>query len=106
MTWNKQETNELIRALLTLKTPGEMQLFLSDILTTGEIEDFSKRLKTARLLTEGVPYPAIQKTTGFSTTTIARVSKWLQEGKGGYRLVLSRLHHAHPTSHPGERGLR
>ena len=33
----------------------------------------------------------IEKETGMSSTTIARVNKWLVNGKGGYKLMLKRL---------------
>ena len=98
MDWKTLENKELVEALCVLKTPNEIRRFLRDLLTESEITDFAKRLQTARLLSEGVPYPVIQKATGFSTTTIARVSKWLQTGEGGYRLVINRLHRA-PISH-------
>lgn len=93
MDWKKAEIEELVTAFLSLKTPREARAFLRDLMTKGEIEDFAKRLQTAKMLSEKVPYPAIQKATGFSTTTIARVSKWLQTGTGGYRTIIARLHH-------------
>lgn len=105
MNWDKSRNKQFVRALLALNTPAEMRRFLRDLMTEGEIEDMAKRLETARMLSENATYPAIQAVTGFSTTTIARVSKWLQEGDGGYTTVLSRLHHAHTTP-SGGRGLR
>lgn len=96
MNWDTAETAQLVRALQSLKTAKETQSFLRDVLTEAEILDIARRLETARLLAEGTPYPMIQQKTGFSTATIARVSKWLKEGSGGYRLVLSRLHHRTP----------
>ena|SRR3989344_1588950 len=98
MDWKTLENKELVEALCVLKTPNEIRRFLRDLLTESEITDFAKRLQTARMLSEKAPYPVIQKATGFSTTTIARVSKWLQTGEGGYALVINRLHHA-PISH-------
>lgn len=95
MDWKSSESMQLVEALLALKTRQETQAFLRDILTEGEIEEFSKRLQAAVMLTQELPYADIQKKTGFSTTTIARVSKWLQKGTGGYRMIISRLHHAH-----------
>lgn len=104
MNWKAPEVIALVNSLLSLKTGSEMRAFLRDLMTEGEIQDFSKRLETASLLAAGITYPVISKKTGFSTTTIARVSKWLQTGKGGYDLVLSRAHSHSPIS--GERGLR
>lgn len=93
MNWETKEIKDLTKAFLLLKNEQEVKSFMRDLMTEGEIVDFSKRLQTASLLESGVSYPAIQKVTGFSTTTIARVSKWLQAGLGGYKLIIDRLHH-------------
>jgi TrpR-related protein YerC/YecD len=93
MNWEKKEIKQLVQAFLSLENEQEAQAFLRDLMTGAEIEDLSKRLLAASLLSQGVSYPEIQKATGFSTTTIARVSKWLQTGSGGYSTILARLHH-------------
>src|SRR3989338_557359 len=104
MDWKNKENKDLVDAILALKNRGETELFLRDLLTEEEIEEFARRFQTAQLLSDNVPYSQIQKRTGLSTTTIARVSKWLQGDLGGYRLVIDRLHHhASPTR---GRGLR
>ena len=104
MDWNRPENKELVSALLSLRTPREARRFLRDLMTENEIEEFGKRFKTAQMLTAGASYPEIQQATDFSQTTIARVSKWLQDGEDGYRLVIDRLHHHTPIS--SGRGLR
>ena len=91
MDWKSGENKALIQAFLALKNADEAQRFLRDILTEGEIEEFGKRLKTARLLEDKVPYSKIERETGLSSTTIARVARWLKRGGGGYRLILKRL---------------
>jgi len=67
--------------------------------------EFSRRLEIAQMLDNGVSYRKIQKSTGQSSTTIARISKWLKKGKGGYRLILDRIHH-NETSISSEKRLR
>ncbi len=106
MNWNTKENKQLVEAMLTLQTAAQARAFIRDLMTEGEIVDFGKRLQTAKMLREGVPYPQIQNATGFSSTTIARVSKWLQEGEGGYDRVLSALNHMHHATNSPERGLR
>jgi len=91
MDWKSGENKALIQAFLALKNADEAQRFLRDILTEGEIEEFGKRLKTARLLEDKVPYSKIERETGLSSTTIARVARWLKRGGGGYRLILKRI---------------
>ena len=93
MDWNAEEKKQLIRAILALKTPDEARRFLRDLMTEGEIEEFAKRLWTAEMLAEKVPYSVIEKKTGLSSTTVARVSKWLNGKEGGYRNIISKIHH-------------
>jgi len=93
MNWDTAKNKQLIRALLSLKTPDEARRFLRDLLTPDEIEEFSKRFQTAEMLTRKVPYSVIEKKTGLSSTTVARVSKWLNGPEGGYRRVIAKLHH-------------
>jgi len=93
MDWNKTKNKQLIRALMSLKTPDEARRFLRDLLTPDEIEEFSKRFQTAEMLAKKVPYSTIEKKTGLSSTTVARVSKWLNGPEGGYRRVIGRMHH-------------
>ena len=93
MNWSTPRNTQLVRALLSLKTSDEARRFLRDLLTPDEIEEFSKRFQAAELLTRNVPYSAIEKKTGLSSTTVARVSKWLNGSEGGYRRVIGRMHH-------------
>jgi TrpR-related protein YerC/YecD len=92
MNWNKPQNQALVRAILTLKNADGAQRFLRDLLTEDEIEEFAKRFRAAELLTMNVPYSAIEKETGLSSTTVARVSKWLKGQSGGYRRVIRALH--------------
>jgi len=60
------------------------------LLTEVEIYEFAERWKVARMLASGVPYTKIIRVTGLSSTTVARVARWVKKGTGGYRLVLQR----------------
>jgi TrpR-related protein YerC/YecD len=93
MNWSKTENSALVRAILTLETSDEAKRFLRDLMTETEIEEFARRFRAAGLLAANVPYSAIEKETGLSSTTIARVSKWLNGKEGGYRNVIDKLHH-------------
>jgi len=92
MDWKRPENRALIQALLALKNDTEAQHFLRDLMTEGEIEEFAKRFRAAELLDANVPYSEIERETGLSSTTVARVSKWLHGKEGGYRSVLHTLH--------------
>ncbi len=91
--WNNKKTDELSQAFLSLKSIAEGKKFLRDLMTEKEIAEFGNRLQAAKMLTNGIPYSDIERETKLSSTTIARVSKWLLGGKGGYKLVLNRLNH-------------
>lgn len=106
MNWDNRKTQDLMKAILALKTLDEAKSFFRDLLTEEEILEFGRRWQAAKMLKDKVPYTKIVEETGLSSTTVARVSKWLNRGMGGYRLILNRLnhHHAHTTSLTG-RGL-
>lgn len=83
--------NKLFEAILKLKNVKEAAKFFRDLLTIGELNDFSQRWKIARLLNKGLPYSEVAQKTKTSTTTVTRVSHWLHRGFGGYKLILKRL---------------
>ena len=91
INWNTKENKQLIEAILALRNIDEAKRFLRDLMTEGEIQEFANRLEAARLLSRDVQYSAIIENTGLSSTTIARISKWLKGPLGGYRLILNRI---------------
>ena len=83
---------------MALDTPAEARRLLRDLMTEQEITEFAKRLQAARMLFEKIPYSAIEEKTGLSSTTIARVSKWLGGKKTAYRKIFNKLHkHKRPV---------
>lgn len=92
---NKFEVNNLFQSILVCKNLAEIRDFMRDLLTIEEIDEFARRLQVAKMLADKVPYTKITKTTGLSSTTIARIQKWLNGSYGGYRLVLSRQKNHH-----------
>lgn len=88
---DNKKIDELTGAILLLKNKNEAKKFLRDLLTEIELIEFGNRWKAARMLAKNVKYTEIEKETGLSSTTVARVSKWLNKGKGGYRLILKRI---------------
>jgi len=102
MNWNNDKTNQLIQAILRLKTVDEARRFFRDLLTEDELVEFGNRWFAARLLARGVSYTKISTRTRLSSTTIARVSKWLNNGMDGYKLMLNRISHHHNSSPVGK----
>ncbi|MBR2789430.1 MAG: TrpR YerC/YecD [Eggerthellaceae bacterium] len=88
---NAAYLDELYRALAVLDDPKDVEALLIDLCTTTEVDELANRLAVARLLAAGKSYTVIQKTTGASAATIARVSKFLSEGAGGYAKVLAKI---------------
>lgn len=89
--WINQDIDALFEAVLKLKNLYETQRFFRDLLTEKEIVEFGQRWKVARMLAKRIRYTKIAEETGMSSTTIARVHKWLKKGMGGYKIVLERL---------------
>jgi TrpR-related protein YerC/YecD len=85
-----KEIDDLYNAILRLESLDECRCFFRDLLTEYEIKEFVKRWKVARMLADGIPYTQIEDETGLSTRTIARVGRWLKQGKGGYAMMLKR----------------
>ncbi len=96
MNWKSKENKKLIEAILSLKNVDEAERFLRDLMTEGEIEEFGRRLKAAEMLSENEPYTKIEKATGLSSATVARVSKWLNGSQQGYKSILNKMHHNNP----------
>lgn len=93
MNWKNKENKRLIQAILALETSNEVSRFLRDLMTEKEIREFASRFKAAEMLIKKESYSAIEKETGLSSRTIARVAKWLRGKEGGYRTIINKLHH-------------
>lgn len=85
------EVDDLLAVLAKMDNPDDVFALLEDLFTVREIRETSQRLAVARQLSAGKSYAAIEKETGASATTIARVSKCLGYGAGGYKLALTAL---------------
>jgi TrpR-related protein YerC/YecD len=92
MNSKQKDVDDLFAAFTFLKTPEEIKRFMTDLCTPGEINAFAERWAIARLLEEGqLSYRDISAKTGASTTTVARVARFLrQEPHQGYKIVLDR----------------
>lgn len=89
--WQNPATDNLFTAILQLRDLDEARNFFRDLLTEAEIIEFANRWQVAQMLQKGIPYSQIEQQTGMSSTTIARVSKYLNGRYGGYQLLLNRL---------------
>ena len=83
----------LYKAFTCLETEDELRAFLHDVCTETELIAMAQRILVAKMLTEKENYTAIVDKTRASSTTISRVSRFLnkEDGAGGYKIVLERL---------------
>ena len=84
-------TDQLFKAVLSLKTEAQCSDFFEDICTISELKAMAQRLEVARLLDEGAIYEVIVEKTGASTATISRVKRCLVYGADGYNSVMPEL---------------
>jgi TrpR-related protein YerC/YecD len=89
--WLTEDTVDLLRAIIALRTVQEAERFFRDLCTVPELHTLAARWQVAKLLDLGVHYGEIARRTGASTATITRINSWRRFGMGGYRLLLDRM---------------
>lgn len=92
--WSKK-TENLMEVILALRDIKEAKKFFRDLMTEQELVEFGNRWQAAQMLYKKVPYLKIEKETGLSSRTIARVSKWLNKGRGGYLSMIQKANKHH-----------
>lgn len=85
------DVENLLEVLASIDDKDTLFALMEDMFTIREIRESSQRLAVARMLDDGKSYAQIEQATGASATTIARVSKCLSYGAGGYRAALDAL---------------
>ena len=88
--FKSDSVDRLFDTILSLRDRDECYAFFDDICTIKEITDMAQRLDTAYLIDEGISYQKISERIGVSTATISRVSRCLNYGAGGYRMMIDR----------------
>ena len=74
---------DLFFAITRLHSERDCERFFSDLCTYRELQSLADRWEIARLVHAGIPYRAITKQTGASSSTIARVAQCAKFGCGG-----------------------
>ena len=87
---NKKDYTELFEEILKLETVEECERFFDDLCTINELDAMLQRIKAAKMLLDGKTFAEVSEATGISSATLARVSKALKYGEGGYELILRR----------------
>lgn len=86
----KVDHTELFKEILKLESVEECEAFFADLCTITELDAMLQRIKAAKMLLDGKTFAEVSEATGISSATLARVSKALKYGEGGYELILRR----------------
>lgn len=87
---NKKDYNELYEEILKLESVEECDKFFADLCTINELDAMLQRIKAAKMLLENKTFQEVTKETKISSATLARVSKCIKYGDGGYKNIIER----------------
>lgn len=86
---------QLVSALVAIDNGEVMINFLRDVMTEKEIIEIGARFEAARMLQNDDKYVDIVSKTKLSSRTVARISDWMKNGCGGYRVAIQLIHNGH-----------
>ena len=86
----KPMLKELYAELIKIETEEECESFLYDLCTMKELQSMGQRLMAAKMLLEGKTYNEVIEATDISSATLARVSKCVRYGDGGYANIIKK----------------
>lgn len=87
---NKKDYKELFDEILKLENEGECEKFFDDLCTINELDAMLQRIKAAKMLLEDKTFQEVIKETNISSATLARVSKCIKYGDGGYASIINK----------------
>ena len=87
----KASSIDIITVLSKIDNKTETFEFLRDLLSEKEIIEFSRRFEVANMLSDKISYSKIEQKTKMSSTTIARISKFLKWENNGYKNAIKIL---------------
>lgn len=86
----KKYLGEFYDMVTLLRSREEVKKFFKDLLTLSEVVMISRRVQAAKMLLAGMTYDEIRKELKIGKATIAQVERWLNNGFGGYKEIISR----------------
>lgn len=87
---SKNDYKELFEEILKLETIEECKMFFDDLCTINELESMLQRIKAAKMLLQDKTFQEVIKETQISSATLARISKCIKYGDGGYKAILEK----------------
>lgn len=89
-SFRKQMLNDFYGIITQLKKPKDAQQFFSDLLTPSESTMIIYRIAIAKKLLQGMTYDEIREELQVGLNTVTSVSRWLNDGFGGYMKELQK----------------
>ena len=86
----KKDYKELFDEILKLESEEECEKFFADLCTINELDAMLQRIKAAKMLLEDKTFQEVTKETKISSATLARISKCIKYGDGGYKEILEK----------------
>ena len=86
----RKDYKELFDEILKLETEEECVKFFDDLCTINELDAMLQRVIAAKMLLEDKTFQEVIKETQISSATLARVSKCIKYGDGGYKDILEK----------------
>ena len=86
----KNDYSELYAEILKLESIEECEKFFDDLCTINELEAMLQRIKAAKMLLENKTFQEVTAETKISSATLARVSKCIKYGDGGYKDIINK----------------
>lgn len=83
------EIDDLLKVFSSIDSKDRMFEFMLDLMTEKQMLDFARRFEVAKMLEQGISYSRIEKKTGMSSTTIAKISKALNSENLGFKNALN-----------------
>lgn len=97
----EEQFSEICEILATINNRNDIYSFLRDLLSKNEILEFSNRFEVAKMLDDKISYVNIEGKTGMSSTTIARISKFLNWENKWYKNAIELLKAISKRHHEG-----
>ncbi len=85
---NDEYVSQLAELIVRLKDTELTKAFLSNILTSSDLDEISRRLQIFKLLHKGLPQREVAQELGVSVGTVSRGSRELKYGEPGIKVIL------------------
>lgn len=86
----KENMDELFSLVAKINDASDVEKLFLDLCTFTEVEQMATRLKCAKLLKSGLTYTQVMEEADISSATLARVSRCVSHGSGGYNSVIDK----------------